>query len=328
MNDLILPDGKLIPVNQLPVDLQEKIRRYAVLDIYKDQAREIIEADQVDIDEYVEIWLSLKKSPRTKESYKKCIEDFFRYMESISTPPLLARADHVDRFLILLKDKYKSNTVRLKVSACSSFYSYIKRHDLIRINPFLGAELPRKEYKKAVQPDLNKTIPVMSREEYRIILQEIEKKKNHPGKRSCDIRTREGAGKLLLAVHFMATYALRAEAVQSVVIRKDKLLFRTKGGKSFSRPLKDETLNLLGDNPKEKPLENYGKRTMQSALKTVTEYLAGSGQIRFRYSSHDFRHYFAAEDFKEYKDIVRLKELLGHASINITDVYLQNLGVK
>ena len=42
MTDILKSNDRLIPLDQLPPELQEKIKKYAVLDIYKDKAKKEI----------------------------------------------------------------------------------------------------------------------------------------------------------------------------------------------------------------------------------------------------------------------------------------------
>ena len=51
-----------------------------------------------------------------------------------------------------------------------------------------------------------------------------------------------------------------------------------------------------------------------------------AGQVKAVYSCHSFRHFFAVTEYKKDHDIHRVKELLDHSSIAITDRYLRSLG--
>jgi integrase len=49
------------------------------------------------------------------------------------------------------------------------------------------------------------------------------------------------------------------------------------------------------------------------------------GKIAACYSCHDFRHYFARNEYKKDRDIKRVQLLLGHKNIAITDAYLRSI---
>jgi len=55
--------------------------------------------------------------------------------------------------------------------------------------------------------------------------------------------------------------------------------------------------------------------------------LRKAGKIAAAYSCHDFRHYFAINEYKKDRDIVRVSKLLNHANVSITQNYLRGLGV-
>ena len=49
-------------------------------------------------------------------------------------------------------------------------------------------------------------------------------------------------------------------------------------------------------------------------------------KIRGEFSSHDFRHFYAVTEYRKDRDIKRVSKLLGHASIVVTEKYLESWG--
>jgi len=324
MTDLIQYEpGTMIDLASLPAELQERIKQYAVIDILKDEAKADIQANRIDIDQYIELWLKTK-SERTRQTYRKAINDLFHWLNLNGiTHPLLIKAEHVDRYIDELRGKLKANSVRLKACGASSFYNTMKRYGHISVNPFHRANLPRKEYKKAVKTDQRKTIPVMTENEYKAIIKAIEQEARREGNHAGDVNARAGAERLLPAVRVMAEYGLRVGAVPTIERRGDYFTFTTKGGKSFTQEIKPDTL------PEGKhPFKGYRVITIQKAFKRITNRLKEKGIIQYAYTCHDLRHYFACRFYEKTRDIVRLKSLLGHASLNVTDIYLQSIGIK
>jgi len=311
----------LLDLKSLPADLQERIKQYAALDILKDEAKADIQASRIDIDKYLSLWLKTK-SEKTKGAYRRAVDDFFKWLSLNGiTHPLLVKAEHVDRWIDELKGRLKPNSVRLKACGLASFYSTMKRYGHITVNPFHRATLPRKEYKKAIRTDQNKTIPVMSDKEYRAIVAEIERQADRSGIQA-DANAKAGAVRLLPAVQVMADYGLRVGAVPTIERRGDYFTYTTKGGRSFTRDIK-------GSFPKGRtPFADYKIITIQTSFKRITNRLKDAGTIAYPYTCHDLRHYFARKYYTDTKDIVSLKALLGHASLNVTDIYLQSIGIK
>ena len=165
---------------------------------------------------------------------------------------------------------------------------------------------------------------VMNADEYKTILTEIESQTKRLIKRAtrqADTNARESAKKLLPAVRMMGEYGLRVGSLPSIEQDGDSFIYTTKGSKSFRREITDYF-------PEGKhPFKNYKTITVQIAFKRVTDRLHKPEKIRHSYTCHDLRHYFAVKFYEETKDLVKLKTLLGHASLNVTDIYLQNIGV-
>ncbi len=295
--------------------------------ILTNQGEALIKAHNVDIEVQVSQWLSIKKSSTTRKNYQLAISDFFRYIKGIGVHPLLITAEHVDRYMITLKSKYSANSIRMKMSSCSSFYSTMKRYGHIKMNPFLGADLPQQEYKKAVKTNQKNNVPVMSSQELEAIKDRIFRKMQNSGNRSCDQKSRKSAHQLFYALHFMSTYGLRAGAIQMIRIERNRFTYTTKGSKSSFREMTEETLQLMGGRSGQ-IFKGYAIRTMQGSLTRITRELKSNEKIRHAYSCHDLRHFYAVTHYKEHKDIYLLSRVLDHASINITQIYLAGLGIR
>jgi integrase len=80
-------------------------------------------------------------------------------------------------------------------------------------------------------------------------------------------------------------------------------------GLSLKQPFAGTVTNNL-----EKNIEYYMKKMYKA------------GELKAIYCCHSFRHFFAVTEYKKDHDIHRVKELLGHSSIAITDKYLKSLG--
>ena len=51
--------------------------------------------------------------------------------------------------------------------------------------------------------------------------------------------------------------------------------------------------------------------------------MAAAGLSGHGYTPHSCRHYFALQIYLQKRDLLLVKELLGHKSLNATEVYLQ-----
>lgn len=332
-NKLIIDQDKLQEMMKLknyPAEQQAQYLQQAVNQSLVHQAGLIVQAALLDRDQYRDRWLQQKRSMATKDAYRKAINDFFSYLDRNGiASPVLVTAEHADDYLEELKQRYSDNSIRARVSSCGSFYSYLKRLRKIDMNPFHGIPLPKKHYKKAIKPDQVQSIPVMNREELKIVLDVLDEQMNIKGSQSYHNKIRSGSKKLYLAVHLMSSYGLRAGAVQTIEVQGESFSYVTKGEKSGTKRLEDETMRLLSQfKIGRRPFSEYKKISMQVAFKKLSRILYEEGRLRYPYSCHDLRHHYAHEHYKKYKDIVQLRNELDHASINVTDVYLCNIGLK
>ena len=293
----------LVPINQLPPDAQSKINKLAIIDIYKDEAKQKIKADSTDINYYIDTWIKTKRSKYTRIFYAREIKAFREWCDSIGRNPILCTAHDVDNYIIFLGQKYKNNSVRQKIWICSSFYSALSRYGVIQSNPFNNCPIPRKEYKKAREGSF-----VMTAGELLTIT----------------VEARQSAPWLIPVIFFLSTYGLRIGALFTVEIEKKYFTVVEKGNRQRRIPLLPGSKKVISGN---KPFEKLVRITVQVAIKRITKRLFMSGKIRQAYSCHDFRHYFAAELYKSTRDIVGVKNALGHSSLATTDIYLQGIGV-
>ena len=174
-------------------------------------------------------------------------------------------------------------------------------------------------------------MPVMNKSEYEAIMEALERKAQAPGDMAYNRASRESARRLLPLVHFMGTYGLRIGDVLTVSVKLeegDRFSYRQKGGEvrqKALRPISQEILSKNG-NMNRQPFKDIAKSSVQGALRKLTLELSACGLIRYAYSCHDLRHYYAVSLYQETGDVYAVKESLGHANVAATEVYLAGLG--
>jgi len=185
----------------------------------------------------------------------------------------------------------------LNISAASAFFTWLeRRHNIIR-NPFRGTRArPRRKAKKTLlipdENDMQQTIGYFS-------------------------------GSTKAAVVVMAKAGLRVGALTTLTIRDGKYTCITKGKeqKGILTPEIIKVLKPLGSRP-------FAERTsggIAESVKYGVNALFKKGLIKEKYSCHDFRHYFAVQEYSRDKDIYRISKLLNHGNISITQNYLRGL---
>ena len=142
---------------------------------------ETVRAAQFDRDTTVEDFINDgEKSQNTQKTYLREVQRWFKYLNQIGVHVLQADRATVNRFKGYLNDQYAANTDRVCLAACSSFYTYLEQEQYLERSPFAHITYPRKEYKRALGPDHERTVPVMNDEEYQAIIAEIERRMYEP----------------------------------------------------------------------------------------------------------------------------------------------------
>jgi site-specific recombinase XerD len=242
-----------------------------------------------------------KKSVHTKNAYKAGLERLDMWALRNGVNILEAGAIEADAFVNSLKGS--ASSVRLDVAACSSFFTFLhRRHSAIK-NPFRGTT--ERPAKKAVCEDI--AIP-KSQEEIECILAELP--------------AREAA-----AVSLLAYRGLRVGGLNSFTVIGDRFSCFSKG-KIYKGIIPAVCLDAIkkAELPHKNPFTEIKVNTLQRRVARTVKKLKDSGKIAACYSCHDLRHFYAITEFRKDKDIHRVKKLLNHTSVGVTEVYLKGLG--
>jgi len=206
-----------------------------------------------------------------------------------------------DDFIYYLRGERSSGSVRLDVAAASSFFTFLHRRHKAIDNPFRGT--------RARPPS------------------EAPKKPEIPSTEEVEIMIRELSPDLAAAVAIMALRGLRAGILSCISITGDKFSGRSKG-KEVSGALPAKVIEAIkaAKLPLRRPFAEVLTNTLEKRIARAIEKLHKAGKVQARYSAHDFRHSYAVTEYRKDKDIYRVSKLLGHASIQVTEIYLRGLG--
>lgn len=315
----------------MPKELQKAITQYAII---KDQSNRIIERADAEerkakFAEWVELFLQTRKSNRTREAYKAAFIRLQAFCEHEEIEPSGIDYEQATRFTLSqeLRQGTRGNrseqSIRLDISAVSSLYSELERLSKGKIrNPFL-----RLATKPGKKKGGDKSVPTLA--ELETILNNTK-------------------GQVRAAIACMAYRGLRIGALPELRLatRDGLTIFEafTKGkeqkGELPQAAL--EAINKAGLSRKN-PFEGENVNSLKMRIQRELDRLASEGLIAGHsverkingkpcqrtvsdYSCHSFRHFYATTQYKETKDIERVRRLLNHADLNTTQVYLQSLG--
>ncbi len=243
------------------------------------------------------------RSPNTRKAYDSALARLEDFAGRRGVAVLAMRAKDADDYAYgLAAEGRASSSVRLDLAAASSFFTFLERRSDGRVsNPFRGtkARPTARARRAAAYP---------SKKEAALILAALE-----PTDRA--------------AASIMLFRGLRVGALPSLTIRADRFAARSKG-KDISGKLPEEALAAIRSAGLDShaPFAQTTETRLADALRRKTKRLAAAGKIGAPYSAHDLRHFYAVKEYRRDKDIYRVSKLLGHASIQVTELYLRGLG--
>jgi site-specific recombinase XerD len=256
----------------------------------------------VDYGQEKKTFLDNVNSPHTQTAYAAALGRLESWTEREGISPLSLSYKQADDFIYFLKSESRAAaSIRRDIAAVSAFMSWIeRRYDGIK-NTFRGTKSrPRQKAKKTADvptaPEVEKIIQVSK-------------------------------PLIAAAISVMAFRGLRAGALPSLAMWGGRFTATSKG-KDISGELPPRALKAIeaAGLSLKAPFAGQTVNSIEKAVRYLTEKLYKSGAIEAAYSCHDFRHFYAVTEYQKDKDIHRVKDLLHHSSIEITDNYLRSLG--
>lgn len=280
------------------------------------------------------------RGPRTQTAYRLALKRFFDFVDNDAgvQPLQMGRAD-ANKFRKWLemqpfkfkhkRGKLKPNSQRLVLAAVSTFWKYLEATGVVQTNPWVGLALPQHEFKHRPRPDSEEpTVPVMSDREYEEMLRELKARRRIRPITVGQRRMRDSARRLLPLVRLLGETGLRlGDALSMKLEDGGKASFKVKGGRTRVLVLPEEVLRQFRGGPK-RPFAGWNLQSTGAAIARLGAALREQDRVRHAYTAHDLRHRYAANLYRRTRDVLAVQRALGHASLNVTQVYLQGLGVE
>jgi len=254
------------------------------------------------IEEY-KVWLEIQgKSKNTIKTYSGIVKKFLEFLinNGIIIADTKSINDSLDKNLILkflaeikVKKKLDSNSLRLYVRAVSSFLKFLDNESLA---------------KQIKAPKVDKRLPKFIT--YDELNKLLENSENYRDK---------------LIIKFLFYTGVRVSEL--IKIKKSDIIFEEgfvkvygKGGKERIVPIPKELLNELKDYINKIHTENIfplSSRQVERIIKNI----AKKAGINKKVTPHVLRHSLATTLLSKGVDIRYIQEILGHSSLNITQIY-------
>lgn len=273
------------------------------------------------VDEFLKYLEKQKNySSHTVKNYKIDITEFNDYLSLKEFDYLNVDYDFIKGYLASLYNKKLSRaSIARKLSSLRSFYKYLFNNDLIKTNPFKYVSTPKKEKK------LPKYLGV---EELEIIFA------------TPDINLPLGQRDRLILEVLYATGIRVSELVNikisDINFKKEEIIILGKGNKERIVPFGDyclDYMNVFIKNGRKKILEKHhidsdyliinerGKKITTRGVEKLIDNIVKKASLKKHVSPHMLRHSFATHLLNEGCDILTVQELLGHDSLETTQIY-------
>ncbi len=267
------------------------------------------------INDFIEYLKVIKKySEHTILNYKKDIEDFYYYMDSNI---LNIKHDDVSAYLSYLYDnKLNRNSISRHLSSIRSFYNYLVHEDIIKENKFNEINNPKKSNslpKYIKDNDLEKMFLVFNLDDKleqrnSLILEMLY---------ATGIRVSELVNIKISDINFYDnTIKILGKGNKERIV-----IYGSFCADSLDRYLNDGRLKLLKDDTDYLFLNKDGKKITERSIRKILDKIIQKASLDIHISPHMLRHTFATDLLNNGADLVSVKELLGHESLNTTSIY-------
>lgn len=274
-----------------------------------------------DIDAFLEYIEKQKMySLNTKKNYEIDINEFMNYLKDKEINYTDVNYEFIKEYLVFMYNKkYKRNTIARKLSSLRSFYKYLFNNNIIKTNPFKYVKTPKKE----------KMLP-----KYLSVV-DLETIFNVP-----DLNFNLGQRDRLILEILYATGIRVGELVEIKVSDIDffnkEIKVNGKGSKQRIVEFGDycfEYINLFLNDGREKILKkhnktssyliinDHGDKITTRGVELLIDKIIKKAALKRKVTPHMLRHTFATHLLNEGCDILTVKELLGHESLESTQIY-------
>ena len=260
---------------------------------------------------------------KTLKAYRIDLRQFTEQI-SVDTASLIT-PNILEAFISALHQTYKPKTVKRKIASLKAFFHYLEYKDMIEKNPFNKLQIKFRE-----PTILPKTIPLHVIETFLSTMYAQKKLAVTPYQQKSILR--DIAVIELLFATGMRISELCSLKSKDINLHEGDVLIYGKGSKERRIQIaNDDIISLLKDYQSEycSEIDNCGyffvnrlknRLSEQSVREMIKKYTALAA-IDLHITPHMFRHSFATCLLEADVDIRYIQEMLGHSSINITEIY-------
>ena len=260
---------------------------------------------------------------KTLKAYRIDLRQFTEYLP-VSAPSQITPAE-LETYIAELHRQYKPKTARRKIASAKALFHYFEYREIIDRNPFNKIQI---RFREPVL--LPKTIPLYTVEAFlSAIYQQLRSAQTAYQKRNA---LRDAAVIELLFATGMRISELCSLKESDVDLYDATVLIYGKGRKERRIQIgSEEVIHILTDYKEDFQKEiqachhffanQSGKAFSDQAVRRMIGKYSALASIEMHITPHMFRHTFATSLLEADVDIRFIQEMLGHSSINVTEIY-------
>ncbi len=279
---------------------------------------------QILIEDYLEYCQNQKRlDSKTLKAYRI---DLRQFVDEIRVSHIDEIDVHVlENYIASLHQKYKAKTVKRKLASIKALFHYFEYRDLLDKNPFNKMHIKFRE--PVILP---KVIPLHIIEDLLSIIyrQQTQAKTEYQRKNAL----RDAAVIELLFATGIRISELCSLRKEDINLFDQNILIYGKGAKERRLQIGNSAVIQVLENYKSKFFhqiqkcdhffvnQNGSALSDQTVRRMISKYTSLAA-IELHMTPHMFRHTFATSLLEADVDIRYIQEMLGHSSINITEIY-------
>lgn len=279
---------------------------------------------QMHIQTYLEYCKTQKRlDAKTLKAYRIDLQQFSG--QSYISETDYISPDILERYIATLHNQFQPKTVKRKIASLKAFFHFLEYRDIISQNPFGRIQI---HFREPIR--LPKTIPLNTLELLLTTIYEQCKNANTLYRRRNALR--DAAVAELLFSSGMRISELCALRPDNVNLCDGTILIYGKGSKERRIQIGNETvIDILKRYEKEFDRQIHmcrhffanqnGTPLSDQCVRRMINKYCSLAAIEMHITPHMFRHTFATSLLEADVDIRYIQEMLGHSSINITEIY-------
>lgn len=279
---------------------------------------------QTDIENYLDFCKMQKRlDEKTLKAYRIDLRQFSEYFSITKMAELTSTM--LETYVAYLHQQYAPKTVKRKIASLKALFHYLEYKEIISHNPFNKLQMRFRE--PIILP---KTIPLHTIETlFNAIYEQCYNSSSRYKKRTSlrDIAVIE----LLFATGIRIS-ELCTIPYQNIDLYNNIIVIKGKGAKErLIHICNEHVITALNKYCSEYDTEilscgyffvnNMGKRLSEQSVREMINKYCHIADIQQHITPHMFRHSFATLLLEENVDIRYIQSMLGHSSINVTEIY-------